>query len=166
MTMRKETIELETLRQRIAAFDWEAIDLAEQLERGLPGGKQTKAAEERRSRLGAEVRKLTAELHELIAQSPKEAIEEWVDWHKGVLEEIIQSEPEGTANTRLGMARFVLGGWEKLLKGGQDYVRINKYFLKDYVEKIQQTFPMDELPILKDADPEEPAQKSSWKFWE
>jgi hypothetical protein len=42
--MRKETIALETLRQRIAAFDWDAIDLAEQLERGLPGGKQTKAA--------------------------------------------------------------------------------------------------------------------------
>jgi hypothetical protein len=52
------------------------------------------------------------------------------------------------------------------LKGEQDYLRINKYFLKDYVEKIKQTYPMDELSVLEGANPEEPAKKSSWKFWE
>lgn len=164
--MLKETIELEKLRQRIAALDWEAIELAEQLEREKPSGKKMKSAEERRSQLGAEIKKLMAELRELIAKGPREAVEEWVNWHKAELDEIIRSEAEDSANTRLGMARFVLAGWEKVLTGEQDFVRINKYFLKEYVAKAEQTFPKDEVTTQKNAKPEEPAKKSSWKFWE
>jgi len=158
--MRKETIELEKLPQRIAILDWEATDLAEQLEREKPSGKKLKSAEERKAQLGAEIKKLMAELHDLIAKGPREAVEEWVNWHKAELDEIIRSEPDDGANTRLGMARFVLAGWDKVLKGEQDFVRINKYFLKEYVAKAEQTFPKDEVATQKEA------KKSSWKFWE
>lgn len=158
--MRKETIELEKLRQRIAILDWEATNLAEQLEREKPSGKKLKSAEERKVQLGAEIKKLMAELHELIAKGPREAVEEWVNWHKAELDEIIRSEPDDGANTRLGMARFVLAGWDKVLKGEQDFVRINKYFLKEYVANAEQTFPKDEVTAQKET------KKSSWKFWE
>ena len=109
-----------------------------------------------------------AELHALIASSPKEAIVEWVNWHKSVLEEIIKNEPAGTANTRLGMAKFVLEGWEKLLKGEQEYVSINKYFLKDYVAKAEETFLQDMVALRKEIEmkAKETKKKSSWKFWE
>jgi hypothetical protein len=156
--MLKETIELEKLRQRIAVLDWEAIDLAEQIEREKPSGKKMKTAEERRSQVGAEFKKLTAELTGMIAKGPREALEEWVNWHKSELDEIIKSESEDSANTRLGMARFALAEWEKVLTGEHVFVRINKYFLKEYVAKAEQIFP-------KDTKPEEPAKKSSWKFW-
>jgi hypothetical protein len=158
--MLKETIELEKLRQRIAMLDWEAIDLAEQLKREKPSGKKLKSVEERRSQLAAEFKKLTTELTEMIAKGPREAVEEWVNWHKNELDEIIKSEPEDSSNTRLGMARFVLAGWEKVLTGEQVFIRINKYFLKEYIAKAEQTFPKDEVIAQKEV------KKSSWKFWE
>ena len=166
--MRKETIQLEKLRQRIAAFDWEANDLAFKIGGERPSEKGKKLVEQSIAPLQEETRRLLAELHDLIASSPKEAIVEWVNWHKSVLEEIIKNEPAGTANTRLGMAKFVLEGWEKLLKGEQEYVSINKYFLKDYVAKAEETFPQDMVALRKEIEmkAKETKKKSSWKFWE
>ncbi len=166
--MRKETIELEKLRQRIAAFDWEAIDLASKLGGERPSEKEKKLVEQSIAPLNEEIKKLLVDLHELIVNSPKEAVVEWGNWHKGVLEEIIKNEPAGTANTRLGMAKFVLEGWKKLLKGEQEYVSINKYFLKDYVAKAEETFPQDMVALRKEIEmkAKETKKKSSWKFWE
>ena len=164
--MLKETIELEKLRQRVAVVDWERLDVSDLIERERPNGKEKKSAEAKLARLNEETRNLMSELHELVAKSPKEALTEWVNWHKGVLDEIIKNEPEQSANTRIAMARFVLGEWKKVLKGEQDFVRINKYFLKDYVAKAEEAFPMDKAAkIEKDIKPEETEKKSSWKFW-
>ena len=139
--MLKETVELELLRQKIEKAEYDAGSTSDYIDRGRPDASQLKAANETIKKNMIEAKTLKAELHELIAKSPKEAIEEWVGWHKNVLQEILV-EPETNAHSKTGAftARKTLAEWEKALRKEQDYVSINWHFLKDYKARAEKEF--------------------------
>jgi hypothetical protein len=139
--MLRETIALESLRQRIEQAEYEAGDLSDYIDRGKPNAGELKKAQETVAKRMSEAKALKTELHELIANSPKEAVEEWANWHRGVLQAILQESPAGaTVATRISLARSTLEKWDKVLRGEQEYVGINWYFLKDYKEKAEKEF--------------------------
>jgi len=131
--MREEATQLEVLRQRIEAAEYEAGNLSDYIDRGRPNDKELKSAHERIGQMNQEAASLKAQLREMIANSPKEAVEEWVNWHKNVLEEILKENPsDSNGKTRLHVANQTLAEWDKVLQGEQEHVNINWYFLKDY----------------------------------
>lgn len=139
--MFKETIALETLRQRIERAEYGAGDLSDFIDRGKPNASQLKEAQETIAKRMDEAKAMKTELHELIAGSPKKAVEEWVNWHRDVLQAILLEPATGaTGSARLSIARGTREKWDKVLLGEQDYVAINWYFLKDYKEKAAGEF--------------------------
>lgn len=139
--MLRETIALEALRQRIEQAEYDAGDLSDYIDRGKPNASELKKTRATIAKRMSEAKALKAELRETIAGSPKEAVEEWVNWHKGVLQAILQETPTGaTVATRISLAKSTLENWEKVLRGEQEYVGINWYFLKDYKEKAEKEF--------------------------
>lgn len=148
--MLEETIQLERLRQSIEAAENEAGNMSDYLDRGRPNDQEQKSAQARIARMNEEAKKLKTELHELIGKTPREGLEEWVNWHKGVLQGILlENETDTKTKTRIHVARTTLEEWDKVLRGEQEYVGINWYFLKDYKDRAAREF-----------------KKSSWKFWE
>ena len=147
--MLKETIALEMLRQKIGDAEFTAGDRSDYIDYGRPNASELKAAQETIARKMSEAAELKKELHMLIEQTPKDALEEWVNWHKNVLQEILREESTDTnGKTRIFTARNTLTEWDKVLTREQDYVGINWYYLKDYKEKAEKQF------------------KGSWlKFW-
>lgn len=104
---------------------------------GRPDESQAMAARETIAKKMKEAELLKAELYMLIQQSPKGAIEEWVNWHKAVLEKILL-EPEINSHTknRANTARKTLVEWENVLTREREYVSIQlAFFVKDYKEK-------------------------------
>lgn len=147
--MLKEAIALEELRQRIEKAEFDAGDSSDFIDYGRPDEKQLKAAKEFIAKRMSEAAALKAELHVLIEQSPKEAMEEWVNWHKNVLQEILlEPVTNSHGKTRAFTARNTLAEWEKVLTREQEYVGINWHFLKDYKAKASKEFNSD-----------------WWKFW-
>lgn len=158
--MQKEAIQLEKLRQRIEAAEYEAGNLSDYIDRGGPNDKQLKSAQERIGQMNQEAASLKAQLRELIANSPKEALEEWFNWHKDVLEGILnENSTDRNAKTRLHVARITIDEWDKVLQGEREHVNINWYFLKDYKEKAQKTFKGSNV------NSNEKSTKPWWKLW-
>lgn len=139
--MLKETIALEMLRQKIGNAEFTAGDRSDYIDYGRPNASELKAAQETIARKMSEAAELKKELHTLIEQTPKNALEEWVNWHKNVLQEILREEPTDTnGKTRIFTARNTLTEWDKVLTREQDYVGINWHYLKDYKEKAEKQF--------------------------
>lgn len=139
--MLKETIELERLRQQIENAEFAAGDSSDYIDYGKPNASQLKAAQETIAKKMSEAAELKKELHMLIEQTPREAVEEWVNWHKTILQEILKEPATNTnARTRAFTARNTLAEWDKVLTREQDYVGINWYYLKDYKAKAQKEF--------------------------
>ena len=138
--MLEETKKLEELRQKIEKAENESGSTSDYLDRGKPNPAEQKAALERMKKLDEEAKQLKAQLRKLIANSPREAIEEWVNYHVAILNRII-AEPVKDANsrTRVFVAKETLEKWEQVRKGELDYVGINWYFLKDYKEEVSKT---------------------------
>jgi hypothetical protein len=156
--MLTETIQLETLRQKIEDAEYEAGSQSDYLDRGNPNPAQAKQAQELINAQNQQSKALKAELKELIArvrsQQPQ-AIEEWVSVHSGILQKILSEKETGTtAVTRRNVARSILQEWEKVHSGEQEYVSINWYFLKDYKESVRK--------IGKNV---KRANKAWWQFW-
>ena len=90
-----ETIQLETLRQKIEDTEYEAGDRSDYLDHGKPNQAQAKQAQELIAKLNSESKALKAELKELItavrAQQPQ-ALEEWVNFHIGILQKIVDEK--------------------------------------------------------------------------
>lgn len=147
--MLKETIALEVYRQKIEKAEFTAGDRSDYIDHGRPDAKQLKAAQELITKMLSEAAELKKEFHTLVDQSPKEAVLEWVDWHRNVLQAILLETPTNTfGKTRLFTARKTLAEWDKVLAREQDYVSINWYYLKDYKAKAEKEF-----------------KNSWWKIW-
>jgi hypothetical protein len=158
--MREEAIQLEILRQKIEAAEYEAGNMSDYIDRGKPNARELKSAQERIGQMNQEAASLKAQLRELIVMFPRDAVDEWVNWHRNVLQAILNENPtDRNAKTRQHVARTTLAEWDKVLRGEQEYVGINWYFLKDYKEKTQQIFKGGKL------NNEEKSRKSWWKLW-
>ncbi len=139
--MLKETIALETLRQKIEKAEFDAGDASDFLDYGKPSESQVKQNKEFIAKKMAEAEILKTELHALIEASPKEAVEEWANWHKDVLQKIMLEPQTNTqSKVRGNTARATLAEWDKVLQREQDFVRINWYYLKDYKAKAIKDF--------------------------
>ena len=138
--MREETKRLEELRQKIEKVENESGSTSDYLDRGNPNPSQQKAALEAMKKLDEEAKALKTQLQALIANSPREALEEWVNFHAAILNRII-AEPvkDAHSRTRVFVAKQTLENWEKVRRGELDYVGINWHFLKDYKEEVSQT---------------------------
>jgi len=155
--MLEETIKLEKLRQQIEDAEYTVGDQSDYLDLGKPNAAQAKSAKETITRMQARSNELKSELHELIATLRKEkpqALEEWVKFHKDILERII-AEPTGNTQTKVrqNVARETSQAWDKVLVGEQEYVNINWHYLKDYKTQVR-----------KSGSPG--GKKAWWKFWE
>lgn len=156
--MLPETIQMETLRQRIEEAENEAGNQSDYLDRGKPNPGQAKQAQELIQELNNQSKALKAELRDLIAtlrsQQPR-AIDEWVDFHTSKLQKIIEEKETGAmASTRQFVAKSTLQEWEKVRAGEQEYVGINWYYLKDYKESVR-----------KIRGKSKNTGKSWWRFW-
>ena len=147
--MLKETLALETLRQKIERAENDAGSSSDYIDYGRPNEKDAKAAKENIAKKMKEAETLKVELHALIESSSQGALEEWVKWHTNILQGILLEQATNTRDkTRLFTARNTVAEWEKVLTRDQDYVGINWYYLKDYKAKAEKEF-----------------KGNWWKFW-
>ncbi|MBL0346243.1 hypothetical protein [Candidatus Villigracilis affinis] len=101
--MLPETIQLETLRQKIEDSEYEAGDRSDYLSYGKPNPAQAKQAQELIEKLKEDSKAARAELNQLLgslrAQQPQ-AVEEWVNYHAGLLQKIIDEKTEAVITPR------------------------------------------------------------------
>ena len=150
--MLEETARLEQLRQKIEEAEFTIGDQSDYLDLGKPNASQAKAAKENIARAQVKSAELQAQLHEMILTLRREkpqALEEWVQYHRSILERII-AEPTSNTHTRVrqNVARETLQAWDKVLAGEQEYVNINWHYLKDYKAEVKKS-----------------GGKPWWKFW-
>lgn len=158
--MLSETIQLETLRQRIEDSEFEAGNQSDYLDRGKPKAAQAKRARELIEELNRQTEASKAELRQLItnvrSQQPQ-ALEEWINFHVSILQEITNEKATGVqAVTRRNVAKGTLQEWENVRAGEQDFVRINWHFLKDYKERVRK---------LNNMGAKSSEGKAWWQFW-
>jgi hypothetical protein len=158
--MLPETIQLETLRQTIEDAEFEAGSQSDYLDRGGPNAAQAKRAQQMIKDLNSQSKASKAELNHLIttmrSQQPQ-AIEEWVNFHIGILQKIMEENgTDANAATRRNVAKSTLQEWENVRAGKQDYVPINWYFLKDYKASVRG---------LNNGSPKKANNKAWWQFW-
>ena len=158
--MLSETIQLETLRQRIEDSEFEAGNQSDYLDRGKPNAAQAKRAQEMIEDLNRQTEASKAELRQFIAnvraQQPQ-ALEEWINFHVSILQEITNEKATGVqAVTRRNVAKGTLQEWENVRAGEQDFVRINWHFLKDYKERVRK---------LNNMGAKSSEGKAWWQFW-
>jgi len=139
--MLTETIQLETLRQKIEDVSYEAGDKTDYLSYGKPSPVQAKQAKELIEKLNSQSKELRAEFKQLIAtvrsQQPQ-AFEEWINYHMGMLQDIVDEKTTGKdAGTRKFVAKQTIQEWEKVRAGEQEYVNINWHYLKDYKADVR-----------------------------
>lgn len=155
--MLEEATQLEILRQKIEDAEYEAGDQSDYLGYGKPNEAQAKRAKALIAERTAESKALKVELKNLLAtlrtQKPQ-AIDEWVNFHTGILQKII-AEKVTDANTkaRQHVAKETLQVWEKVRASEQENVNINWHFLKDYKASLRKG------GTVKTGD------KAWWQFW-
>lgn len=151
MALSSEATKLEELRQQIEAAEYDSGSNADFLDRGNPNASQKKQAEELIRTKNAEAAELKSQLQTLIQNTPRQVIEEWVQYHTNILQSILSENIKSAhAVTRKNVAQETLESWRAVLNGTKEYVSINWYFLKDYREKVQIA-----------AKP----KNKGWKFW-
>ena len=147
--MLEETIKLEALRQKIEKIEENMGSQSDYIDYGKPDKKQIEKIQKEIASDKIKADALKAELGELISKTSPQALDEWVNWHKNVLQKIISEQGTDTkSKTRIFTARQTLEAWEKVLSREQNYILINGYYLKDYKEKAKKEF-----------------RKNWWKFW-
>lgn len=162
--MLTETVQLETLRQKIEAEENESGNQADYLDRGSPNPKQAKQAQELIEKLNNQSKALKAQLKDLLAsvrsQQPQ-AIDEWINLDTSILQKIVEEKEKGTmATTRRHVAKSTLQEWEKVRAGEQEYVGINWYYLKDYKESVRKFGSRSKVNSKSNSD-----GKAWWQFW-
>ena len=168
--MLAETIQLETLRQRVEDVEYEAGKRSDYLDRVRPNPKDAKEVQDSINKLNEQTRALQAELKDLIANMRSrqpQAIEEWVNFHTGILQKILaEKDSDRNATTRRFVAKNTLDEWEKVRAGEQDFVRINWYFLKDYREGVRK---IGGKTLAHSSTKTEASRRSDskawWQFW-
>jgi len=139
--MQPDALRLETLRQKIEDVLYESANQSDYLDRGKPNSSEAKKAQKLMTELNNQGKQLQAELKQQIASTRSknpQAIDEWVDYHISLLQEIAQETKTGGMEvTRRSVARSTIEEWEKVRTGEQDYVNINWYFLEDYKKTVR-----------------------------
>lgn len=166
--MLTETIQLETLRQKIEDAEFESGNQSDYLDRGNPNPAQAQRARELIAELNRQVSRSTAELQQLIAttrsQQPQ-AFEDWVNFHVDILKRIVEDKATGAnAVARRNVAKSTLQEWEQVRAGQQEYVRINWHFLKDYKAQVRTTTG-SKVQTYDSASPKKTESKSWWQIW-
>ncbi len=160
--MYSETLQLEALRQQIEEAEYEIGSQSDYLDYGKPNTAQKKKAEELILRLREQSQQAKGRLHEAlitIRSEKPEALAEWVNYHKGILECITAEQvTDSNSTARRNVAQSTLNQWEKVLAGEQEYVNINWHFLKDYKAEVKKLAP-------RSAVTSDNAKKSWWQFW-
>ena len=147
--MLKETIELESLRQKIEDAEYEWGSQSDYIDRGKPNEQQKKQAQQIIARMMAKSKELKAKLHDMIVLVRREnpqAFEDWIKIHKDFLERVLAEKKPGP---RQNVARATLTEWEKVSAGDQEYIGINWYFLKDYKADVRKAFKKNPLRFWK-----------------
>jgi hypothetical protein len=165
--MLTETINLETLRQKIEDVEYEAGSQSDYLDYGKPNPAQVKQTRETIEKLNNQSKVLKEELRQLIAtvrsQQPQ-ALEEWVNFHIGNLQKIMDEKTTGTnAVTRRNVAKGTIQNWEKVRTGEQEYVNINWHFLKDYKANVRKL--TGRAGTTTTTGNEKNGNKAWWQFW-
>lgn len=149
MSLSEEALKLEKLRQQIESAEYDSGSSSDYIDRGNPNESQKKQAEELIRKKNAESTELKRQLHELIQNSPRQAIEEWTDFHIAILQTILlERKIDSHAKTRKFVAQQTLEEWQSVRNGSKEYVNINWHFLKDYKERVRKS-----------------AKGSWWKIW-
>jgi hypothetical protein len=147
--MLEETIKLEALRQKIEKIEESMGSQSDYIDYGRPDKKQIEKIQKEIASDKIKADAMKAELGELISKTSSQALDEWVNWHKSILQKIVSEQGTDTkSKTRIFTARQTLEAWEKVLRKEQDYILINRYYLKDYKEIAKKEF-----------------RKDWWKFW-
>ncbi len=162
--MQPEAIELEKLRQQIEEAEFTMGDRSDYLDYGKPNAAEKQKAQQLIEQMRSQSSELKTKFHETLAAVREErpaAFNEWIDYHKQILERII-AEPTGDAKSkaRQNVARDTLNQWEKVRAGEQDYVNINWHFLKDYKAEVRKLTPPQAAAKTSEA-----STKSWWQFW-
>ena len=165
--MLPETIQLETLRQKIEDSEYEAGDRSDYLSYGKPNPAQAKQAQELIEKLKVESKATRAELKQLLgslrAQQPQ-AVEEWINYHAGLLQKIIDEKTEAVITPRKNVAKETLQNWDRVRAGELDYVNINWHFLKDYKASVR-TITGGSAKTAGKTGQEKTEGKSWFQFW-
>ncbi len=160
--MYPETLQLEALRQQIEEAEYEIGSQSDYVDYGKPNAAQKKKAEELILRLREQSQQAKGRLHEAlitIRSEKPEALAEWVNYHKGILERITAEQvTDSNSAARRNVAQSTLNQWEKVLAGEQEYVNINWHFLKDYKAEVKKLAPQS---VVTSDD----AKKTWWQFW-
>ncbi len=161
-----ETIQLETVRQKIEDTYAASVDQSEMLDRGMLKGAKEKEAREFVNQHNNQAKALKEELKQLIAatrsQNPQ-AFEEWINYHIAILQKIADENTAGDkARIRRSVAKTTIAEWEKVRSGDQEYVNINDYYLPDYRVDVRKITGRS-TRVARDATKAE--GKAWWQFW-
>jgi len=165
--MHSETIQLETLRQKIEDAEFEAGDRSDYLDYGKPNAAEAKQARDLIETLNSQSKASRLELKQLIervrTQNPQ-AFEEWINYHTGLLQTIVDEKTQAAITPRKNVAKETMQNWEKVRAGEQEFVNINWHFLKDYKEGVRS---ITGGSIKKTGSvPQEKAEgKAWWQIW-
>jgi len=138
--MLSETIQLETLRQKIEDSEYEAGDKTDYLSYGKPNAAQAKQAQALIEKLKLQSTEARAELKQLLGtlrSQRSQAIEEWLNYHIDLLQKIVDEKTDAVITPRKNVAKETIQNWEKVRAGELDYVSINWHFLKDYKATVR-----------------------------
>ncbi|MBN1372673.1 MAG: hypothetical protein JW987_12100 [Anaerolineaceae bacterium] len=135
---------LEELRRQAEAAENHAGSLGDYLDRARPSETEAREAYEEMQRSRAEAEGFIAELSNLLAQLRRdapEAVAAWAERHRAACQAMRAGTPARDQDF-LATRDFVIGEtlaeWEKVLRGEQDYVRINWYFMEGYEQFWEQ----------------------------
>jgi hypothetical protein len=144
--MNDQAIRLESLRQEAQTFNSLAGNLYDYLDHGSPDEQQQRQALAEIAEYEKQSAESRRQLHEALVSlraTAPQVIEEWVRWHMDICKRIIaegeaspDQEPGSDPSVRLYVAGETLAEWKKVLKGDQDFVSINEYYLSDYDEQV------------------------------
>ena len=166
--MLTETIQLETVRQKIEDTYEASVAQSEMLDRGMVDRGKEKETREFVNRHNNQAKALKDELKQLISatrsQNPQ-AFEEWIDYHIAMLQKIAEENTAGDkARLRRSVAKQTILEWEKVRAGEQDYVNINGHYLKDYRANVRKIKGGRTATVDK-SGPGKTDGKAWWQFW-
>jgi hypothetical protein len=166
--MLKETIQLETVRQKIEDTYEASVMQSEMLDRGMVARAKEKETREFVNQHNNQAKALKEELKQLIAatrsQNPQ-AFEEWIDYHIAMLQKVLdEKSTEKNAAVRRNVAKGTIQEWEKVRAGEQEYVNINGYYLEDYRANVRK-IKGGRTATVEKSGPGETEGKAWWQFW-
>ena len=166
--MHPETIQLETLRQKIEDTYAASVMQSEMLDRGAVARAKEKETREFVDRHNNQAKALKEELKQMIAatrsQNPQ-AFEAWINYHIAMLQKIAEENTGGDkAKLRRSVAKQTIAEWEKVRAGEQEYININGYYLKDYRANVRKNKGGRTATVEK-SGPGETEGKAWWQFW-